>query len=816
MNNLNESQQKAVESTSTRIVCLAGAGTGKSHTLISRISDLISNRNVSANSILALTFTNAAAAEMRRRFNEIYSNLDAEFRTFHGFCYKLICTDRAVRNAIGYTNAPSIIDDAALNSLANSIKLQFGINLSDSKLKSDGEKLNSTDKFKYDVYHKKLRSCMIQKNVITFDNLCRSVCDLFISDHSSISMYKDKFKYIFVDEFQDTDKLQWSFVSSFKDASIFVCGDALQCQPAGCLVELASGDCKPIEEIVVGDKVKAYNLKEGYYTTAKTGKEVVKVATRFADNIVEVKSASHSSRYTKDHLTYARIHLEGNENCRCVYLMCNSEKGWWRVGECQLFLYNGDDFGPKHRMYEEGADKVWILDICNNSKEASWYTEQLAAFKFGIPDTTWQFMNVGRYTPETMQELYDSIPDIAERAEKCLEYFGRDINYPFFDKYKDRHRHMSKFHMFEVHVGNLIPILMDVVTPELFVDGHNAKRYNSPRYHNTYEQIIEISPCEPGNVYSLEVDHYHNYVSDGILTHNCIYQFRGTSNNFIKTLSESDNWEKIKLFKNYRSTNQICKFANSMSKYADDSYRICIDSDTQGEDVIVLPICRGVNDIYNVMNELQDRPGTSAILCRTNEEVRSVCSILKSKSISYWTGKSKYSDKIELLRCIGDISYSYDYMFDKLNEQEQTIVLSENLDVKTFDELYEVFYRFETCKHNLDIISKLANVLCSSTLNCIKVADALKILDISIEISDDIDCDAIDYLLDKLKCVSSEGVYVGTIHSSKGLEYDNVYLLNVGSDKFKLNCEENYNLYYVGITRAKNTLTVFLDDRYIL
>ena len=155
-------------------------------------------------------------------------------------------------------------------------------------------------------------------------------------------------------------------------------------------------------------------------------------------------------------------------------------------------------------------------------------------------------------------------------------------------------------------------------------------------------------------------------------------------------------------------------------------------------------------------------------------------------------------------------------MFDKLNEQEQTLVLSEDTDVKTFDELYGVFYRFETCKHDLDIISKLTDVLCSSTLNCIKVADALKILDISIEISDDIDCDAIDYLLDKLKCVSSEGVYVGTIHSSKGLEYDNVYLLNVGSDKFKLNCEENYNLYYVGITRAKNTLTVFLDDRYIL
>lgn len=523
MNNLNESQQKAVESTSTRIVCLAGAGTGKSHTLISRISNLISNRNVSASSILALTFTNAAAAEMRRRFNEIYSNLDAEFRTFHGFCYKLICTDRAVRNAIGYTNAPSIIDDAALNSLANSIKLQFGINLSDSKLKSDGEKLNSTDKFKYDVYHKKLRSCMIQRNVITFDNLCRSVCDLFISDHSSISMYKDKFKYIFVDEFQDTDKLQWSFVSSFKNASIFVCGDALQ----------------------------------------------------------------------------------------------------------------------------------------------------------------------------------------------------------------------------------------------------------------------------------------------------SIYSFRGADSSIIKSLCNSNDWNIIKLHQNYRSTDQICKFANSMSKYADDSYRICIDSNTQGEDVIVLPICRGINDIYNVMNELQDRPGTSAILCRTNEEVRSVCSILESKSISYWTGKSKYSDKIELLRCVGDISYSYDYMFDKLNEQEQTLVLSEDIDVKTFDELYGVFYRFETCKHDLDIISKLTDVLCSSTLNCIKVADALKILDISIEISDDIDCDAIDYLLDKLRCVSSEGVYVGTIHSSKGLEYDNVYLLNVGSDKFKLNCEENYNLYYVGITRAKNTLTVFLDDRYI-
>lgn len=822
MSKLNEQQQAVVDSTADRLLVLAGAGAGKTHTMLERINKIV-NDGISPTSILVLTFTNAAAFEMRDRYKRSHTEkVLPEFRTFHSFCYHLLIVDKAIRDHLGYTQPPTVGDTSTIKRIETEAKMQCNIKLPQSKLSGEEPCTSLKEKQEYELYTKCVKKLMKQKNIITFDILAKEVSELFTEKNELSTKYKQRYKYIFVDEFQDTDPQQVKFVSSFAESKFYLCGDALQCQPAGCLVELASGELKPIEEIAVGDKVKAYNPREGYYTTAKTGKEVVRVASRFADNIVEVKSASHSSRYTKDHLTYAKIHFQGNENCRCIYLMCNSEKGWWRVGECQLFLYDGNDFGPKHRMHEEGADKVWILDICSNSREASWYTEQLAAFKFGIPDTTWQFMNVGRYTPETMQELYDNIPDIAERAQKCLEYFGRDVNYPFFDKSKDCHRHMSKLHMFEVNVGNLIPMLMDIVVPDLFVDGHDAKRYGSPRYHNTYEQIVEINECEPGKVYSLEVDHFHNYISDGILTHNCIYQFRGTDNEFIKTLSKSDDWEKIRLFENYRSTRQICDFANKMSTYADREYRIEMNGQRDGAPVEVIrgahagweaPVDTDHVDIL-ISRLMKRNEGDKdvAILCRTNKEVKYICDRLNAAGILYSSGK-RNEDALNILKSVHDNEYMLDWLSSFLTAEKYAEFIRlasqvENPDIKWFAKEYgSVPGINERGKAIVDV----RKILKSDKATVSKVADIFKTLGIksgelaSVEKDEDI----LPTIIETIESQGDQDIYVGTIHSSKGLEYDTVYVMSVNDRPFQLDDEDMLNLYYVAITRAKNHLVVF-------
>ena len=106
---LNAEQQQAVDSNSDRLLVLAGAGAGKTHTMLERIKRLVRD-GVKPSSILVLTFTNAAAFEMKSRFLESEKNLNSypEFRTFHSFCYSLLISDKNVRKKLNYDKVPRV------------------------------------------------------------------------------------------------------------------------------------------------------------------------------------------------------------------------------------------------------------------------------------------------------------------------------------------------------------------------------------------------------------------------------------------------------------------------------------------------------------------------------------------------------------------------------------------------------------------------------------------------------------------------------------------------------------------------------------
>ena len=227
---LNEAQTKGVNANNPRIVCLAGAGTGKSTTLLSRISRLIKD-GVAPSSILALTFTNAAAFEMKDRFATQNADLKStpEFRTFHSFCYHLITVDENIRKTLGYTNVPSIADSFAEKRILQEAKLQTGIKLSDAKItgKSDSP-LSQDEAYQLMLLLKAADRLMKQKGLITFDKLSKEVSELFVKDNGVVAKYKSQYKHLLIDEYQDTDTTQHDFVMSFKDSCIFVVGDALQ------------------------------------------------------------------------------------------------------------------------------------------------------------------------------------------------------------------------------------------------------------------------------------------------------------------------------------------------------------------------------------------------------------------------------------------------------------------------------------------------------------------------------------------------------------------------------------------------------------
>ncbi len=227
---LNADQMKAATSDADAILCLAGAGCGKTKTMIARIAYLVEN-GVDPESILALTFTNAAAFEMKDRYKKLkgseMSNKCPEFRTFHGFCYSVIIKSKAVREKMGYTKVPSVCDESDYKKLKKELNEQLGFKLTESEMDS-GEVYSREKQRQLEIFNKAVKKELRDRNLITFDMMCYNVGELFVRDDDCVKPFKDKYKYVCVDEAQDSDPKQVKFVSSFgKDVHYFQLADIL-------------------------------------------------------------------------------------------------------------------------------------------------------------------------------------------------------------------------------------------------------------------------------------------------------------------------------------------------------------------------------------------------------------------------------------------------------------------------------------------------------------------------------------------------------------------------------------------------------------
>jgi len=526
--NLNTEQQLAVDSKSDRILCLAGAGSGKTATFIERISKIVDD-GVMPSSILALTFTNAAATEMRERYETKHiGQLTPEFRTFHSFCYSIVCKDFAIRSALGYTTVPNIASEAEEKDIKERAKTQCKISLSSDQL-THRVGLSKKEQFQAELYDKAVLRLMKQENLITFDKLNSEVADLFAADHTSTHPYKMKYKYIFVDEFQDTDAYQIKFLNSFPNTYFYFCGDCLQ------------------------------NL----------------------------------------------------------------------------------------------------------------------------------------------------------------------------------------------------------------------------------------------------------------------YSWRGTSNEFIKALSETPGWEVIKLYTNYRSTSEIVDFANRFSKsYAKDSYRVEMKATRDGDKVITKLIeapnrqeSIKLSSIDDVLNELDMLSGTSAILVRTNKELAEVTAYLKEKGIAYTS--SRDTKLMHLLECSVSDEYMIGWLASYLTSDKygEYIRLSANKtapDINWFLSLYGNNSKISKDATKVNKLREIATTPGAVAQKIKAVEELLKLKGMGVPDSDLFGIEFLKYVKDHAEEIKSNELYVGTIHSVKGLEYDNVFVMNVNSYCFQIDKDEEMsNLYYVACTRAKNRLFVY-------
>lgn len=344
----------------------------------------------------------------------------------------------------------------------------------------------------------------------------------------------------------------------------------------------------------------------------------------------------------------------------------------------------------------------------------------------------------------------------------------------------------------------------------------------SKKYKDRYKHIFvdEMQDTDPQQVKFIGSFNNSRFCLLGDALQN-IYQFRNCTNDFIKMLSKDDSWTKIKLFENYRSTNQICEFANKMSTYADNEYRIEMHGQREGDKVEVIPGAHAgwetpVDSYHTKM--LIDRLSKKqedkdvAILCRTNKEVKYICDKLKAAGILYSSGK-RNEDALSILKSVHDNEYMLDWLSsflpaEKYAEYIRLAAQVENPDIAWFAKEYGSTTGINERGRSIVEIRK---ILKSNKATVSKVADIFKALGIksgeltSIERDEDI----LPTLIDTIESQGDQDIYVGTIHSSKGLEYDTVYVMGVDDRSFQLGTEDMNNLYYVALTRAKNHLVVF-------
>ena len=237
---LNDHQKEAVLHVEGPCLVLAGAGSGKTKVLTTRIANLI-NQGIYSSHILAITFTNKAAKEMQARLYQLIGENSAFVGTFHAFGLRLI---KENFHELGLKSNFSILDSDDVNTIIKKIMKELDINSKEiavgyvknrisfikNEMLSPAEIerifINPIDKIVKEIY-RKYEVTLKNNNTVDFDDLLKLPVELLKSNPEILAKYQERYQYILVDEYQDTNEVQYQLIKllSSKYRNIFVVGD---------------------------------------------------------------------------------------------------------------------------------------------------------------------------------------------------------------------------------------------------------------------------------------------------------------------------------------------------------------------------------------------------------------------------------------------------------------------------------------------------------------------------------------------------------------------------------------------------------------
>src|SRR5665213_1176673 len=785
---LNEPQREAVTHGEGPLLILAGAGSGKTRVLVHRIAFLIYTDQARAGEILAITFTNKAAKEMRGRVERLLGRgMSARppmwLMTFHAACARILRTEA---ERLGYTRQFTIYDQADARRLTKRCIDELGvdpkrytptalhnqISAAKNKLLAAAEYQQAAgspfEEMVGEVYRLYERD-LLRSNAMDFDDLLFRTVNLLELFEQVRERYAATFRHVLVDEYQDTNHAQYRllqllvgggrpprseaaepgdrpvYAGPVGHRNLAVVGDDSQCLVEGTLVTMGDGTQQPIEEVWAGDMVLAAH-GSGDFRPAMVMR---RHESRSSQGIALTTRSGRQLVSTAEHIHFAGFVLGRTPQLHMTYVMWKRGVGF-RVGTSRTYTASQVKpvVGVRLRMRHEGADAAWIVSVHGSDAEAR-VAEHVLSAQYALPTLPFNARPSGAECVDSLvgnQALIDRVfaaLNTEETGQQLLADEGLSLRFPHFTPMahtsgrrgspRTRRRMvvtlcgdrrgaspMHRIAMFgydksgrealerlgisvrparrgsagwryESASMDMRSLLSTVERVRSELDFHlqlNARLVRNPDGVANALPFMPASSLRPGMVmvdadggfdlidsiepvsieapvYDLDVDGVHNFIANGLVTHNSIYSFRGADvRNILDFQEDFPDARVVKLEQNYRSTETILSAANAVIANNRGGIAKRLWSELGQGDQIQLRALEDehsearfvVGEIERLVDEGASR-AEIAVLYRTNAMSRVIEDTLVRREIAYQViGGTKFYERAEIKDAIAYLS----------------------------------------------------------------------------------------------------------------------------------------------------------------
>ena len=746
---LNEPQRAAVTHEGGPLLVLAGAGSGKTRVLTHRIAWLVQTGRARPGEILAITFTNKAAQEMRERVELLlgHGTRGMWVLTFHSACARIL---RGEAPRLGYTRQYTIYDQADSRRLVKQCLDELGIDtkrftpgaiqhqISDAKnqLRDAAEYRRLTEGYfeqtvadVYELYERQLH----RMNAMDFDDLLGRTVDVLQLFPEVRARYAATFRHVLVDEYQDTNHAQYrllQLLSPGESPDLVVVGDDAQCLVEGTRVTMADGSERAIETIRPGDHVLSC-FGSGDYRPARVS-AVHRSMSTFG---VEIRTRSGRRIVsTPEHTHFAGFRQGMSPQLHMTYVMRRRTHGF-RVGTTRTWPERGTPrpvSGVQLRARQEHADAAWVVSVHDREAEARALEAQLS-LRYQLPTLPFvarrgASVNGLVNDQELLDRLFFSL-DTDSGGRRLLHDYALDTEHPHHTPrgFEGRRRTITVTlcadrrggtPMHTVAVGGrdadarrALESLGLTVRPAKA--GSSSWRFETAvadfgRAMDLVRRIESVLPVErrlmarlganidrPGKntlpftpaasvrrgmamfdagggydvveearvipldrpVFDLNVERTHNFIAEGLVTHNSIYGFRGADiRNILDFQEDFPTAATVKLEQNYRSTQTILSAANAVIEHNREQMHKHLWTDVgEGDPIVVREVedehaeARYVaGEIERLVDEGLSR-AEIAVFYRMNAQSRVLEDTLVRREIAYQViGGTKFYERAEI------------------------------------------------------------------------------------------------------------------------------------------------------------------------